>query len=127
MFYLAMFVNMYIFALSKSQFNIYIFRVMNTMTLNEQVAEVMNNKKTTTAQKHISLVKLGLQKYEISLLLNIKPQRPPRPMTAMQMTFGVEIETYNVNQSQMIEHAGVNGLPIRYEGYNHHDNHDTFR
>ena len=46
---------------------------MTTKTLNEQVAEVMNNKKTTTEQKHISLVKLGLQKYEISLLLNIKP------------------------------------------------------
>lgn len=100
---------------------------MNAKTLNEQVAEVMNNKKTTTEQKHISLVKLGLQKYEISLLLNIRPQRAPRPVTAMQLTFGVEIETYNVNQSQMLERAGVNGLPIRYEGYNHHDSHDTFR
>lgn len=100
---------------------------MNTKSLNEQIAEVMNNKKTTTEQKHISLVKLGLQKYEISLLLNIKPQRAPRPLTAMQLTFGVEIETYNVNQSAMLERAGANGLPIRYEGYNHHDSHDTFR
>ena len=100
---------------------------MNTKSLNEQIAEVMNNKKATTEQKHISLVKLGLQKYEISLLLNIKPQRAPRPLTAMQLTFGVEIETYNVNQSAMLERAGANGLPIRYEGYNHHDSHDTFR
>lgn len=100
---------------------------MDTKTLNEQVAEVMNNKKTTTEQKHISLVKLGLQKYEISLLLNIKPQRAPRPMTAMQLTFGVEIETYNVNRELMVSQAAFNDLPIRYEGYNHHDSHDTFR
>ena len=100
---------------------------MDTKTLNEQVAEVMNNKKTTTEQKHISLVKLGLQRYEISLLLNIKPQRAPRPMTAMQLTFGVEIETYNVNRDLMVSQAAFNDLPIRYEGYNHHDSHDTFR
>lgn len=100
---------------------------MDTKTLNEQVAEVMNNKKTTTEQKHISLVKLGLQRYEISLLLNIKPQRAPRPMTAMQLTFGVEIETYNVNRDLMVSQATFNDLPIRYEGYNHHDSHDTFR
>lgn len=117
----------YIFASSKSQFNIFILEIMDTKTLNEQVAEVINNKKTTTEQKHISLVKLGLQKYEISLLLNIKPQRAPRPMTAMQLTFGVEIETYNVNRELMVSQAAFNDLPIRYEGYNHHDSNRVFK
>ena len=64
---------------------------MAQKTLNEQIAEVMNNAMTTKAEKEISLVKLGLQKYEISLLLNFTPSKSRvKRIRPYQITFGVE-------------------------------------
>ena len=70
-------------------------------TLKEQVEEIVKSNKSKQT-KSLSLVKLGLSPYEVSLLLgSIKVQKGCK-FNANTLTFGVECETYNVVRDALI-------------------------
>ena len=95
-------------------------------TLNEQVNEIINGKGSKTA-KSISLVKLGLTPYEIKLMLgNIEVSKKTK-FNANLLTFGVEIECYNVLRSLLINEVSQRNVSIQSEGYNHTDNNHYYK
>lgn len=95
-------------------------------TLNEQVNEIVNGKGSKTA-KSISLVKLGLTPYEIKLMLgNIEVSKKTK-FNANILTFGVEIECYNVLRSCLINEVSQRNVSIQSEGYNHTDNNHYYK
>ena len=95
-------------------------------TLNEQVNEIVNGKGSKTA-KSISLVKLGLTPYEIKLMLgNIEVSKKTK-FNANLLTFGVEIECYNVLRSLLINEVSQRNVSIQSEGYNHTDNNHYYK
>lgn len=88
-------------------------------TLNESINEVMNAKVSDRTKKR-SLVKLGLRQHEIEFIFaQVKVQSA---FDFSRITFGVEIECYNVMRSELIENASRKGLHVRSEDYNHTDN-----
>ena len=94
--------------------------------MNEQVNEIVNGKGSKTA-KSISLVKLGLTPYEIKLMLgNIEVSKKTK-FNANILTFGVEIECYNVLRSCLINEVSQRNVSIQSEGYNHTDNNHYYK
>ena len=96
---------------------------MSTKSFSEQVNEVLNKECGNTAKRN-ELIKLGLCAHEITMLLaTVTPTRVRKgEFDFSKLTFGVEIECYNVIRQDLIENATANGLQIRSEGYNHADN-----
>ena len=95
-------------------------------TLKEQVDEIVKSNKPKQA-KSISLVKLGLLPYEVSLLLgSIKVQKKCK-FNANTLTFGVECETYNVVRDALIREVEQRNISIQSEGYNHRDNNHYYK
>lgn len=96
---------------------------MSTKSLSEQVNEVLNKDCGNTAKRN-ELIKLGLREHEVRMLLaTIAPSRTRKgEFDFSKITFGVEIECYNVIRQQLIETATASGLQVRSEGYNHTDN-----
>mgnify|MGYP002605744314 CR=1 FL=1 len=95
-------------------------------TLKEQVDEIVKSNKSKQT-KSVSLVKLGLSPYEISLLLgSIKVQRGCK-FNANALTFGVELETYNVLRDALIREVERRNISIQSEGYNHRDNNNYYK
>lgn len=95
-------------------------------TLNEQVNEIVNGKGSKTA-KSISLVKLGLTPYEIKLMLGDINVSKKTKFNANILTFGVEIECYNVLRSCLINEVSQRSVSIQSEGYNHTDNNHYYK
>lgn len=110
-------------------------------TLAEEINEVMNAK-GTKAYKRVMLKGLGLVENDIRVLFKIKDREDaanaPEPRVRVhreptfnqlvgKMTFGVEIECYNVIQTDLCHVAGENGLVMQREGYNHRDNKRYFK
>lgn len=95
-------------------------------TLNEQVNEIVNGKGSKTA-KSISLVKLGLTSYEIKLMLGDINVSKKTKFNANILTFGVEIECYNVLRSCLINEVSQRSVSIQSEGYNHTDNNHYYK
>ena len=86
-------------------------------TLDEEIRDIKNMKGTKSLKKE-ALIKLGLRKHEIEIVL----ADLPKPVsTRYHFTFGVEIECL-VAANMMRECASRNELPFQYEGYNHRDN-----
>ena len=91
-------------------------------TLKEQVEEI-KKMSTSKADKSAALVKLGLSKYEVQLLLADEPvARTERHI----FTFGVEIECLCARE-MVVECCTRNNMAFQYEGYNHTDNNRYFK
>lgn len=86
-------------------------------TLNEEIQSIKSGKGSKTMKKE-ALIKLGLRKHEIDIVL---ADLPKQVREAFRFTFGVEIECL-VPVAAMREAAERNGMPYNYEGYNHIDN-----
>lgn len=96
----------------------------NGKSLNECISDVMNEQGTRT-EKRTKLIKLGLCEHEIAMLLNAfctPTTRRKGEFDFSKLTFGVEIECYNVLRQSLIEKGAEKGLQVRSEGYNHTDN-----
>lgn len=95
-------------------------------TLKEQVEEIVKSNMSKQT-KSVSLVKLGLSPYEVSLLLgSIKVQKGCK-FNANTLTFGVECETYNVVRDALIREVEQRNISIQSEGYNHRDNNQYYK
>lgn len=95
-------------------------------TLKEQVDEIVKSNKSKQI-KSVSLVKLGLSPYEVSLLLgSIKVQKGCK-FNANTLTFGIECETYNVVRDALIREVEQRNISIQSEGYNHRDNNQYYK
>ena len=86
-------------------------------TLSEEIREIKNGKGSKTMKKQ-ALIKLGLRKHEIDIVLSDLPKAVP---TRCRYTFGVEIECL-VPAAMVRACATRNEMPFQYEGYNHTDN-----
>ena len=91
-------------------------------TLKEQISDIKNGKGSKTMKKE-ALVKLGLRKHEIDIVL---ADLPKQVRESFKFTFGVEIECL-VAARVMRECAERNGMPFQYEGYNHTDNNRYYK
>ena len=96
-------------------------------TLKEQISDILNER-SSKQSKHVSLVKLGLRPYEISLLLgNIKIEKVNPKFNANTLTFGVEIECYNVIRASLITEVERRNVAIQSQSYNHNDSKTYFK
>lgn len=95
-------------------------------TLNEQVKDIMNGN-DSKAKKTISLIKLGITPYEIKLMLGATQVSSKVKFNANQLTFGVEIECYNVLRTSLINEVHQRNVSIQSEGYNHNDNNHYYK
>ena len=96
----------------------------NGKSLNEKINDVMTSV-MSNRQKQNELVKLGITADEIYLLLHSKAWQAK--FDARRLTFGIEIECYNVVRNTLIYEASANGLTVRSEGYNHEDNEHYYK
>lgn len=95
-------------------------------TLNEQVNEIMNAK-SSKQTKSISLIKLGLTPYEVKVMLGSISVPATCKFNANNLTFGVEIECYNVIRQTLIQEVEQRNISIKSEGYNHTDNSSYYK
>ena len=95
-------------------------------TLKEQVDEIIKSNKSKQT-KSVSLVKLGLSPYEVSLLLGFIKVQKGYKFNANNLTFGVECETYNVLRDALIREVEQRNIAIQSEGYNHRDNNHYYK
>ena len=80
------------------------------------------------AAKVVELMKLGITRDEITIILgNDAGAYIPATTKKFTVTFGVEMETYNVDRESLIAKAAENNLPLEYQGYNHHDSNRVFK
>lgn len=96
-------------------------------TLSESLNEIKNAKMSVKAKKD-ACIKLGLTPMDINVLeFEGFFKTAKRTVTKkITLTFGVEIECV-VPAHRVNEKARENGLPIRYEGYNHTDNRHYYK
>lgn len=90
-------------------------------TLNEEVSEVLKSKGSKQT-KQIQLIKLGLRPHEIKFLLGVVRVETKSKFNANLLTFGVEIECYNVIRDRLIEEVSQRNVSIQSEHYNHNNN-----
>lgn len=91
-------------------------------SLNEEIQDIKTGKGSKTSKKE-ALIKLGLRKHEIDIILSDLPKQVTE---RFKFTFGVEIECL-VASSVMRECATRNAMPFQYEGYNHEDNNHYYK
>lgn len=96
-------------------------------SIKEQVDAVI--KGTGSKQiKSVSLIKLGLTKYEVNLLLGSMPKvSKTAKFNANTLTFGVEIECYNVVRDRIIREVEQRNIFIQSQGYNHADSKEFYK
>lgn len=98
-----------------------------TKSLSEQVNEVKNSRMGKAA-KVVELMKLGITRDEITIILGSDAGAYiPATTKKFTVTFGVEMETYNVNREMLVAKAAENNLQLEYQGYNHHDSNRVFK
>lgn len=93
--------------------------------LNEEINDIKNGKGSKVAKK-TALVKLGLQPYEVNLILADLPKSERTGIRVAPFTFGVEIECY-VYSGAIRTAAETTGLNYQYQGYNHTNGHSFFK
>lgn len=93
-------------------------------TLKEQVTEIMSGKDSKQT-KAISLVKLGITPYEIRLMLGCVSTA--KGFNVNTLTFGVEIECYNVRRNDLLQEAERRNIAIYSQNYNHRDNKEYYK
>ena len=91
-------------------------------TLSEEIQDIKNGKGSKTMKKE-ALIKLGLRKHEIDIVL---ADLPKQVRESFKFTFGVEIECL-VSANVMRECAERNNMPFQYEAYNHTDNNRYYK
>ena len=91
-------------------------------SLNEEIQDIKTGKGSKASKKE-ALIKLGLRKHEIDIILSDLPKQVTE---RFKFTFGVEIECL-VASSVMRECATRNAMPFQYEGYNHEDNNHYYK
>lgn len=91
-------------------------------SLNEEIQDIKTGKGSKTSKKE-ALIKLGLRKHEIDIILSDLPKQVAE---RFKFTFGVEIECL-VAANVMRECATRNAMPFQYEGYNHTDNNHYYK
>lgn len=91
-------------------------------SLNEEIQDIKTGKGSKTSKKE-ALIKLGLRKHEIDIILSDLPKQVAE---RFKFTYGVEIECL-VASSVMRECATRNAMPFQYEGYNHEDNNHYYK
>ena len=94
-------------------------------SLNEQIADVMTMNVSNNVKRN-ELIKLGLDAIEAHILLTSKAWQGSG-FDFSRITFGVEIECYNVIRTNLIEKGTRKGLSVRSEGYNHSDNQHYYK
>lgn len=97
----------------------------NKKSLNEQIADVMTMNVSNSVKRN-ELIKLGLDATEAYILLTSKAWQGSG-FDFSRLTFGVEIECYNVIRTNLIEKGTRKGLSVRSEGYNHSDNQHYYK
>jgi len=99
---------------------------MNTKkSLNEQISDIMTMNVSNSVKRN-ELLKLGIDATEVYLLLNTKAWQGTG-FDFSKLTFGVEIECYNVVRNDLIVNGTRKGLAVRSEGYNHSDNQHYYK
>ena len=92
-------------------------------TLNQQIENIFESS-TSTAVITRSLRALGIQQHEISALFF---QYGVTKQSLANITFGVEIECYNVEREEIAQRLREAGVACYVEGYNHRDHRDHFK
>lgn len=92
-------------------------------TLNQQIENIFESS-TSTAVITRSLRALGIQQHEISALFF---QYGVTKQSFANITFGVEIECYNVEREEIAQRLREAGVACYVEGYNHRDHRDHFK
>lgn len=90
-----------------------------TKTLNEQISEVLTAKMSKRAKK-AAIVKLGISERNADQLIYLSEKNAP--FDAIALTFGVEIECFNITREALIAAATSRRINVHSEGYNHTDN-----
>lgn len=112
------------------------------MSLQSEVLAIMQER-TTKQTKAKKLRELGITSYEINIMLSniadsprrrrsIQTEQTTQPpaipaFSAADLSFGVEIECYNVNRQNLCTLAQRSGLIVRSESYNHTDNETYYK
>lgn len=92
-------------------------------TLQEEINEIKISRESKAAKRQ-KLAKLGLQNYEITLIMS--EIAPATTRQRFNVTFGVEIEC-GVNMNILSNVARERNFNYQIEGYNHHDGHSYFK
>lgn len=90
-------------------------------TLREQIENVFSNESRLTAIE-CGLRELGISAREIDILLSTH-----NAVERDAITFGVEIECYNVDREEIAQRLREAGIKCYAEGYNHRDCRDHFK
>ena len=94
---------------------------MATKTLQERVKEIASGRGSRTQRLEDLCYILGLPVADALQALEIyKPVK--KQHTPKDVTFGVEIECYDIVKLSLTEAVGAKGVSIQCEGYNHRDN-----
>ncbi|MFI3322047.1 MAG: amidoligase family protein [Rikenellaceae bacterium] len=88
-------------------------------SLKEQVNDIVTSKSSKQV-KSASLIKLGLRKHEVLMLLGtITNVSKAKAFKVNALTFGVEIECYNVIRDALIAEVEQRNISIQSQRYNH--------
>lgn len=110
----------------KVQLLIY-FSVMATLQdIQTQAIAIATGRGSYTQKLEDLVYMLGLPTQEAIRVLDMyKPVRTPK--TPKDVTFGVEIECYNIDRYALMTAVRANGIQIQAEGYNHRDNDSYYK
>lgn len=96
-------------------------------TFSESVIAIATSNKSR-AQKIENLVRLGLPTQEAILVLGVYKAAPAtRERCFKSVTFGVELECYNLRVYDFMPKVRELGIVINNEGYNHRDSKEAFK
>lgn len=93
-------------------------------TLNEQVSEILASKTSKRAKKE-AIIKLGIRDKEAAFLIQLNDKGAAFDVYAL--TFGVEIECYNVRRESLIAAAERRRLSMQNHGYDHEDSRHYYK
>ena len=92
-------------------------------TLNQQIENIFETSSSANAITR-ALRGLGIEQREIT---NLFFQYGITKQSIANITFGVEIECYNVEREEIAQRLREAGVPCYVEGYNHRDYRDHFK
>lgn len=88
-------------------------------TLSEELNEVLISKISKIAKKE-AIIKLGIKEKEANFLLKMKGVITTSvKFNATTLTFGIEIECYNVVRDSLIREVSQKNISIHAQNYNH--------
>lgn len=102
------------------------FQFNGQKSLIETIDEVKKSRKPRN-EKIIMLKACGLRDKEISAILCTSVPRGIKPGSRFAYTFGVEIECYHANRTELLLTATSEGVKLESQGYNHTDSRETFK